>query len=209
MSWKIWTLFAVTETVLCLTPGPAVLLVVAQGLSRGRIAALWSSLGILAGNAFYFLISATGLGAILIASYNLFSLIKWIGAGYLVWLGIATIFAKPSAVSAPRANAPAVSSTRTMLNGFILQASNPKALIFFAALLPQFIEPRASVAIQVAILAATSITIEFFVLLAYGTAAGRLTHLATRPRFAQATNTAAGAMLIAAGAGIATIRRAN
>jgi homoserine/homoserine lactone efflux protein len=209
MSWKIWTLFAVTETILCLTPGPAVLLVVAQGLSRGRIAALWSSIGILAGNAFYFLISATGLGAILLASYSLFSLIKWIGAGYLVWLGIVTIFSRSSVASAPRANALAVSSARMTFNGFILQASNPKALIFFAALLPQFIDPRASVAIQVAMLAATSITIEFFVLLAYGTAAGRLTHLATRPRFAQATNTAAGAMLIAAGAGMATIRRAN
>ena len=126
MSWKIWTLFAVTETVLCLTPGPAVLLVVAQGLSRGRIAALWSSLGILAGNAFYFLISATGIGAILLASYNLFSLIKWIGAGYLVWLGIATIFARSSVVSAPRANAPAVSSARMALNGFVLQGLEPQ-----------------------------------------------------------------------------------
>ncbi len=209
MSWKIWALFAVTETILCLTPGPAVLLVVAQGLSRGRIAALWSSLGILAGNAFYFLISATGIGAILIASYNLFFMIKWIGAGYLVWLGVVTIFKRSSAVSSARANAPPVSSARMMLNGFILQASNPKALIFFAALLPQFIDPRGSVAIQVAILAATSITIEFFVLFAYGAAAGRLTHLATRPRFARATNTAAGAMLIAAGAGVAAIRRAN
>src|SRR5713101_5401416 len=207
MSWKIWALFAVTETLLCLTPGPAVLLVVAQGLSRGRVAALWSSLGILAGNAFYFLISATGIGAILIASYNLFFLIKWIGAGYLVWLGVVTIFSRSSAVSSDRANAPPVSSARMMLNGFILQASNPKALIFFAALLPQFIDPRASVAIQVAILAATSITIEFFVLLAYGAAAGHLTHLGTRPRFVRATNTAAGAMLIAAGAGIANIRR--
>jgi homoserine/homoserine lactone efflux protein len=209
MSWKICALFAVTETILCLTPGPAVLMVVAQGLSRGRIAALWSSLGILAGNAFYFLISATGLGAILIASYDLFFLIKWIGAGYLVWLGLVTIFARSSAVSSARSNALPVSSARMMLNGFILQASNPKALIFFAALLPQFIDPRASVAIQVAILAATSITIEFFVLLAYGATAGRLTHLATRPRFARATNTAAGAMLIAAGAGVAAIRRAN
>jgi len=209
MSWKIWAMFAVIETVLCLTPGPAVLTVVAQGFSRGRVAALWSSLGILAGNAFYFLISATGIGAILIASYNIFSLIKWIGAAYLVWLGIVTILARSSVVSPDRANAPAASSARMMLNGFILQASNPKALIFFAALLPQFIDPRASVAVQVAILAATSITIEFFVLLAYGTAAGRLTHLATRPRFVQVTNTAAGAMLIAAGAGIASVRRAN
>lgn len=155
MSWKIWALFAVTETVLCLTPGPAVLLVVAQGLSRGRIAALWSSLGILTGNAFYFIISATGLGAILVASYNLFFLIKWIGAAYLVWLGLATIFRNSSMIASATAEPRTASSKRMLLNGFVLQASNPKALIFFAALLPQFIDPRASVAVQVAILAVT------------------------------------------------------
>jgi homoserine/homoserine lactone efflux protein len=205
----MWTLFAVTETVLCLTPGPAVLLVVAQGFSRGRIAALWSSLGILAGNAFYFVVSATGIGAILVASYNLFSLIKWIGAAYLVWLGVTTILAGSSVAPRVRASAPAIRSSRMLLNGFVLQTSNPKALIFFVALLPQFIDRRASVAIQVVILAVTSVTIEFLVLLAYGAAAGRFTHLATRSRFAQATNTAAGAMLIAAGTAIAAIRRAN
>lgn len=209
MSWKIWALFAATESVLCLKPGPAVMLVVAQGFSRGRIAALWSSVGILAGNAFYFLISATGLGAILLASYHLFSLIKWIGVAYLVSLGIVTIFGNSPVVSSARSDKSAISLTRTTINGFVLQTSNPGALIFFAALLPQFIDPHASIPMQVAILAATSITIEFFVLLAYGTAAGRLTHLATRPRFARATNTVAGAMLIAAGAGIATVRHAN
>ena len=209
MSWKVWTLFAVTETVLCFTPGPAVLLVVAQGLSRGRIAALWSSLGILTGNAFYFVVSATGLGSILMASYNLFFLIKWIGAGYLVWLGLVTIFRKSSTVSAVTVEPRTASSKKMLLNGFILQASNPKALIFFAALLPQFIDPHDAVARQVAILGVTSITIEFFVLLAYGAAAGRLTHLATRPRFARATNSAAGAMLIAAGARVAAMRRAQ
>lgn len=68
MSWNVWTLFAVTEAALCLSPGPAVLLVLSQGLARGTAASVWSNLGILAGNALYFAISATGLGALLLTS---------------------------------------------------------------------------------------------------------------------------------------------
>ena len=78
----------------------------------------------------------------------------------------------------------ALSATaRTFLNGFVLQLANPKALVFFVALLPQFIDPHGSVLLQVAVLAVTSVVIEFFVLLAYGALAGRLTSVAARPRF--------------------------
>ena len=67
MSGEIWLLFAVTETVLCFTPGPAVLLVLSQGLARGTASSIWANLGILAGNTLYFVLSATSLGALLVA----------------------------------------------------------------------------------------------------------------------------------------------
>ena len=76
MSLEVWALFVLTESLLCLTPGPAVLLVVAQALTRGAAASGWATLGILAGNALYFALSATGLGAVLLASYELFSLVR-------------------------------------------------------------------------------------------------------------------------------------
>src|SRR2546425_9323036 len=72
VSLEVWALFVLTESLLCLTPGPAVLLVVAQALTRGAAASGWATLGILAGNALYFALSATGLGAVLLASYELF-----------------------------------------------------------------------------------------------------------------------------------------
>ncbi|MGH7894550.1 MAG: LysE family translocator [Candidatus Binatia bacterium] len=206
MRWEIWSLFLVTETVLCLTPGPAVLLVLSQGLRRGAVASWWSSLGILAGNTFYFVLSATSLGAILVTSYDLFAAIRWIGAAYLVWLGVTTFVGRSPALSVTPARGVA-RPARLVLDGFVLQMSNPKALVFFTALLPQFIDPAASVMSQIAILAVTSLVVELAVLSTYGALAGRATALAAEPRFATATNRVAGSLLVAAGLGTAAIRR--
>jgi homoserine/homoserine lactone efflux protein len=92
------------------------------------------------------------------------------------------------------------------VNGFVLQAANPKALLFFTALLPQFIDPTGNVPAQVMVLGVTSVVVEFSVLAAYGTLAGRATALASRPRFATLTNRVAGS-LVTAGVGTAAIRQ--
>jgi homoserine/homoserine lactone efflux protein len=207
MTWGVWALFVVTETALCLSPGPAVLLVLSQALVRGTGPSLWSNLGILAGNALYFALTATGLGAVLLASYEVFFLIKWVGAGYLVWLGVSAWRGRSSVLSVLPEGAAAVGSRQMFVNGFVLQAANPKALIFFTALLPQFIDPRAPVVEQVAILGVTSVVIEFLVLLGYGALAGRMATLAARPRFRSAADRVAGSLLITAGVSMAAIRR--
>jgi len=206
MTWQIWTAFALVELALCLTPGPAVLLVLSQALSRGAPKAAWSILGILAANTAYFVLSATGIGAILIASHDLFFAIKWIGAAYLVWLGMQTFLGTSTTLSVkPTTGASDVG--RLFLNGFVLQMANPKALLFFTALVPQFIAPSAPFVPQIVILAVTSMVIEFGVQLFYATLAGRFSHLALKPAFARITDRIAGALLIAAGVGIAAIRR--
>lgn len=207
MSRQTWALFAMTEAALCLSPGPAVLLVLSQALARGTRASIWSNLGILAGNAGYFVLSATGLGALLLASYELFSLVRWAGAAYLVWLGASAFLGRSRVLSVAPAAGPPKDRRRMVLNGFVLQAANPKALVFFVALLPQFIDPGASVVAQVAVLAVTSIAIEFLVLLGYGVLAGRMSGLAARPRFARLADRAAGSLLIAAGISTAAMRR--
>lgn len=209
MSWHTWWLFLVTETVLCLTPGPAVLLVVSQGLRHGGRSSVFSSLGILSANAMYFAVSAAGLGAAILASYELFSLIRWLGAAYLIWLGLGAIFGSHSAFAPAAADGSAAldSNRRLFVNGFVLQAANPKALVFFAAILPQFVNPLEPIAAQFALLGATSVVAEFFVLLGYGTLAGRASGFARRPRFAKVADRVAGVLLIGAAAGLAGIER--
>lgn len=210
MNPTTWWLFVCLETVLCLTPGPAVLYVISSGLRAGARRSIASTLGILAANAAYFLLSATGVGALLAASYNLFFAVKWIGAAYLIFIGLRALFGRASLVAPP--DGASDSTARSLFrDGFVLQASNPKAIVFFSAVLPQFIDLRgdlhATILTQVAILGVTSNVIEFFVLLGYGAAAGQASAFARQPRYANWTNRIAGVLLMGAGAGLATLRR--
>lgn len=196
MTWTTWWIFVCTETVLCLTPGPAVLYILSSALKGGARKSVASNLGILSANAVYFAVSATGIGALLLSS-KLFLAVKWIGAAYLVIYGLRLIFGRHDTVQDPSIVDP--KSHHLFFGGFTLQISNPKAILFFAALLPQFLNPHAPIVPQVVILGLTSVVIEFMILLAYGIAGSSLT-----PRYARWTNRVAGGLLIGAGAGIAT-----
>ena len=207
VSWQVWGLFALTELVLCVTPGPAVLLVLSQALGRGAARSVWSSLGILTANAGYFVLSATSLGALLVASYGAFSAVRWLGAAYLVWLGLRTFFGRAPIVGDGAPSREAAPSARLFLNGFVLQASNPKSLVFFSAILPQFVDPRGGLVLQMTVLGLTSMVVEFAVLLGYGLLAERASAFARQPRYARLVDRLAGTLLVAAGAGLALLRR--
>lgn len=207
MKWQIWVLFVMTEAVLSITPGPAVLYVLSQAIRRGPGKSVWASWGILSANALYFTLSATSLGAVIVASYKLFFLIKWLGAGYLVYLGLRSFFAKSSVLALPDPNDNSRSGQRILRDGFFLQAANPKAILFFTAILPQFIDAHHNVAFQILILGISSILVEFVILFVYGQLAGRALSTARSPRFEKLTNRIAGSLLIGAGIGLARLRR--
>jgi homoserine/homoserine lactone efflux protein len=203
MTIQTWALFCATEAVLSFVPGPAVLYVVSSALTHGARAGVVASLSILAGNAVYFVLSAFGLGAALLASRNVFLAIKWIGAAYLVYLGLRMLFARsPEAPEHGGEKKPARHSG-VFWNGFVTQISNPKAIIFFAALLPQFINPDESAARQIAILGVSSVIVEFIVLSVYVAmcrAAGRWVNA---PRYSAWLVRGAGLLLVIAGARLA------
>jgi homoserine/homoserine lactone efflux protein len=197
MTLTTWWIFVCTETVLCLMPGPAVMFILSTALKAGAKKSIASNLGILSANTVYFALSATGIGALLLSS-KLFLAVKWIGAVYLVILGLRLIFDPNVAVKDPK-HAIDHKSHHLVFDGFMLQISNPKAILFFSALLPQFLNPHLSVVPQIVILGATSVAIEFSILLGYGIAGSAIT-----PRYARWTNRVAGGLLIGAGAGLAT-----
>jgi homoserine/homoserine lactone efflux protein len=204
MTLQVWIAFVVLETVLCFTPGPAVLFVVSMSLSRGTRAGLGGAWGIVGCNTFYFLLSALGVAAVILASGRLFTALKWIGAAYLVWLGLKMLWSR-AAGTVVEADPQARSPLAALVRGFGVQAANPKALAFFVALLPQFIDAHASVPAQVAILALTSVVIEFGVLASYVWLSVRAGAYAG-DRWTAWLQRVSGGFLVAAGARLALTR---
>ncbi|WP_343562399.1 LysE family translocator [Kiloniella sp. b19] len=190
MDFERLGLFALTETLLSLSPGPAVFLVIGLSVRYGFRFGVFSALGIASTNALYFSLSALGVGAAILASAFLFTVIKWIGAAYLVWIGIGMIrpllarflFKRETNAAVIDENSAARAVSGQKMNdraafwkGFAVQASNPKNIAFFVAILPQFIDPGAGdVALQLLILGVVSISLEIPILLVYGLASSSL-----------------------------------
>ena len=206
MTFNTWLLFCLTEAVLCLTPGPAVLLVVSMALTRGSSAGFGASLGILAANGIYFAISATSLGALLLASAELFTVVKWAGAAYLIWTGARMLFAS----NRPEADHDGEQARPRSLNAFsygvLTQGANPKALIFFSAILPQFVDPHGAIGWQMLILGLSSMVIELGVLGLYVILSQRARGLSGNRRLAGPLTRVGGALLVGAGARLAFYR---
>ena len=139
--------FVVATLALLLVPGPAVLYIVARGIDQGRGAALASALGISVGNLVHIAAAALGLSAILASSATAFAVVKYLGAAYLIVLGVRTLLSReasrPDVGRAPR------SIRRIFTQGVVVQVLNPKVALFFLAFLPQFVDPaRGSVTAQ-------------------------------------------------------------
>ncbi|GAC1525736.1 MAG: LysE family translocator [Collimonas sp.] len=206
MDFHNFFLFVLTEFALSASPGPAVMLVVAYGITVGWKKSIFAILGILTANAIYFTISATGLGALIVASHTLFSVVKWLGVAYLAYLGLSAIFGRPSPITVSKLDNRNASGWKIWFSGLTLQLANPKALIFFIAILPQFLNPSANIPLQMIWLAAGSIIPELFILIGYAALAGKMQNIATRPGFTRITDRVAGSLMLAVAMIVAAIR---
>jgi threonine/homoserine/homoserine lactone efflux protein len=145
-------LFAVAATLLLLTPGPAVLYIVARSIEQGRVAGLASVFGITTGTLVHVLASTLGLSALLASSTLAFAAVKYAGAGYLIYMGVRRILSRTDA-PASQSKLPKRSLGRLYRDGFIVNLLNPKTALFFLAFLPQFVDPsRGAAAFQIAFL---------------------------------------------------------
>lgn len=195
--------FAITELALSLSPGPAVLLVVSQGMKAGFKGSLRGTLGIITGELIFFILSALGLGALLLASQTLFSLVKWLGAAYLVYLGLHMIVSSLKQTGQTQETTELTARAKFYRQGLLMQLANPKAILFFTALLPQFINPDLPATLQFVILGLVSIIVQGSTLLVYGCLADKGGRWLKESHFAKWLDRAAGTLLVGAGVKLA------
>jgi len=208
-SQEMLGLFFAVSLVSTATPGPSVLYVTSQGLSGGMRWAAAASFGILAADAFYILLSITGLTALLLASYELFVLVKWAGAVYLVYYGwrlIRSGLAASPTDTEPRPDAPL--SHRSFLGGFVLHAGNPKAILYFGSLVPQFVDQSRPVAGQLVTLAVVHLLTASAVLCTYSVLSAWFRRWAAGGRLRRVFQVSTGTFLIGAGVSLLLARKA-
>ena len=197
MTLATWLLYVAAVLVLTVTPGPSVLMCVSTSVNFGARKALIASLGSTTAIVSIMALSAFGLSAALAASGTLFTTLKWLGAAYLAYLGITSYFSSASEITVAGS---VESSTRGRLfaQGFLVGASNPKALLFFGALFPQFIVPSAPQVPQFLVLGFTFIFFELLWLTIYALSASKAKHWLQQPRRAKLFNRATGVVFIVA-----------
>ncbi|MBO9397674.1 LysE family translocator [Shimia sp. R9_2] len=171
MSFEIWTVYVVTVLALMSTPGPSQLLMLSNSGAHGFPRALSTAAGDLSANALQMLAAGLGLAAIIAASATALTVIKWAGVAYLIWLGLRMIHrAKPDDPNLAQTRSRA-SLGSLWMQGFITSTANPKAVVFFAALFPQFLSPESAFWPQFLILSLTYIVMDGLFLSAYGLSA--------------------------------------
>jgi threonine/homoserine/homoserine lactone efflux protein len=200
--FKVWLFYLITSVVASMTPGPAVLLITSQGMRSGVRASFFGALGICTANLLYFFLSSLGLAVALQNAAALFFIVKLCGAGYLIVTGAWSILSSwksPGSFARPSDNRTA-KKQNTFLQAFATQISNPKAILFFTALVPQFIDPAGNIPFQFFLLAITDITPEIFILTGYGWLGFRGSKtIRQNPSVAQWIDRISGTILIAVG----------
>ena len=201
MSFETWVAFAAASSVLLVIPGPTVLLVVSYALGQGWRTALPMAIGVALGDFTAMTLSMLGLGALLATSATLFTILKWVGAAYLVYLGIKLWRAGGTLDAAPRTDA--VSAAKMLGHAWLVTALNPKSITFFVAFLPAFLDPKADFLTQMLVFETTFLVLAFANAFGYALVASRARRLASDPRALGIVNKVGGGLLVSAG--VATV----
>ncbi len=208
MSFEHWLAFAAASAVLLAIPGPTILLVISYALGHGRKTAGATVAGVALGDFTAMTASMLGLGALLATSAAIFTVLKWVGAAYLVWLGT-KLWRAPVATGG---DVEAASSERPLcifFHTYAVTALNPKSIVFFVAFLPQFLDLSQPLFTQMAIFELTFLTLAILNASLYAVLATAARSTISKPNIRRIVNRAGGSMLIGAGLLTATMKRAT
>lgn len=208
MNLELWIAFFIASTIILIIPGPTIILVVSQAITHGRRSVIPLVAGVVLGDFTAMTFSLLGLGAILAASAILFSVLKWIGAVYLIYLGLKLWRVDPngSQLSLP---GELDSGSALVKRAFIVTALNPKSIAFFVAFLPQFIDPTASYAVQLPILGTTFLLLAGINAALYAIFAGQLRDTMRKPSVRRWFNRCGGTALMGAGVLTAAMQKSS
>lgn len=207
MSWTLWLAFLAAAAVIAVSPGPGAVLSMSTGLRYGFGAALRSIVGLEIALLLQLGVVALGLGALLATSERAFLAVKLAGAGYLIWLGVQKWRAAPEPIGDGDASIPVHSRRQLYAQGVLVNLTNPKAIVFIAALVPQFIVPERPQWPQFLIIGATMVAVDVIVMSCYALLAARFRPLLRNPRLLRLQNRVFGGLFVGAGAMLAASSR--
>jgi threonine/homoserine/homoserine lactone efflux protein len=207
MPLEIWIAFALASAVLLTIPGPTVMLVVSYALGRGRDSAWATVPGVALGDLTAMTVSLAGAGAVLAASAGLFTVLKFCGAAYLVWLGIGLWRTAPEKLQLTRGAQAPKEGSRMFWNAYVVTALNPKSIVFFIAFVPQFVVADLPLLPQFAIMIATFVGLATVNTVLWVVLVGEMRRRFERPGTLKLINRIGGGFLITAGVLTALTRR--
>ncbi|MFZ0614082.1 MAG: LysE family translocator [Desulfobacterales bacterium] len=198
MNLETYGAFIAATIIVLVIPGPTIILVISQSAIHGRRAVLPLATGVTLGDFTAMTLSLLGLGAVLAASATLFSILRWIGAVYLIYLGIRLWCSNPI-LQDITSQSTTVSRRRFFANAYVVTALNPKSIVFFVAFLPQFVDHRSQIALQFIVLGVTFLILAALNSTLYGLFAGRLRDILQKKTAHRWFNRCGGSALIGAG----------
>lgn len=208
MSMEVWLGFFAACWVISLSPGAGAIASMSSGLQYGFWRGYWNALGLQLGLILQIAIIAAGVGAVLAASATAFQIIKWFGVAYLVYLAYKQWRALPMDMSDESGVRPLGKPLSLVFRGFLVNVSNPKALVFMLAVLPQFINPQAPLLPQYVAITVTMVTVDMLVMAGYTGLAARVLRLLRTPKQQKRLNRTFAGLFIGAATFLATLRRA-
>ncbi|MDH3799428.1 MAG: LysE family translocator [Desulfobacterales bacterium] len=208
MNMELWIPFVLAATLILIIPGPTILLVISQAVTHGRRSVVPLVIGVILGDFTAMTLSLLGLGALMSASAALFTVFKWVGTLYLIYLGI-KLWKLKSENNSDKYNTKNTSARSLLKSSFIVTALNPKGIAFFVAFLPQFIDPLKPAFSQLTLLGGTFLLLATINSALYAIFAGQLGDQMKKKKIRKWFNRCGGSALIGAGIFTAAMQRST